>query len=211
MIFYAFRVLVTCVGFIIPAFPHCPNPGVPAFLRSTVPGLSISRGNMSLNTEIRAISIFFSLNAPLKLHVTAKNSGVSSWTPKWDQKRDDEHPGLVIIWVFPPLPLGKINKQYRSDVGILIQSLFRLIDTAQGYHNSEPQVAEAIAQSGIPRSEIFIMTKLHPKYLGYDTTLEAVEMSLKSLNTDYIDLFLIHSQQCDDFLLICGEGKLERR
>lgn len=106
----------------------------------------------------------------------------------------------------PPLP-GKINKQYRSDVGILIQSLFRLIDTAQGYHNSEPQVADAIAQSGIPRSEIFIMTKLHPRYLGYDTTLEAVEMSLKSLNTDYIDLFLIHSQQCDDFLLICGEGK----
>ena len=109
----------------------------------------------------------------------------------------------------PPLPLGKINKQYRSDVGILIQSLFRLIDTAQGYHNSEPQVAEAIAQSVIPRSEIFIMTKLHPKYLGYDTTLEAVEMSLKSLNTDYIDLFLIHSQQCDDFLLICGEGKFD--
>ena len=85
--------------------------------------------------------------------------------------------------------------------------MFRLIDTAQGYPNSEPQVAEAIAQSGIPRSEIFVMTKLHPRYLGYDTTLEAVEMSLKSLNTDYIDLFLIHSQHCDDFLLTCGEGK----
>ena len=85
--------------------------------------------------------------------------------------------------------------------------MHRLIDTAQGYYNSEPQVAEAIAQSGIPRSEIFIMTKLHPRFLGYDTTLEAVEMSLKSLNTDYIDLFLIHSQECDDFLLICEEGK----
>jgi len=51
------------------------------------------------------------------------------------------------------------------------------------------------------------MTKLHPRFLGYDTTLEAIEMSLKSLNTDYIDLFLIHSQQCDDFLLTCKEGK----
>ena len=51
------------------------------------------------------------------------------------------------------------------------------------------------------------MTKLHPRFLGYDTTLEAIEMSLKSLNTDYIDLFLIHSQQCDDFLLMCKEGK----
>ena len=89
----------------------------------------------------------------------------------------------------------------------LVYILNRLIDTAQGYHDSEPQVAEAIAQSGIPRSEIFIMTKLHPRFLGYDTTLEAIEMSLKSLKTDYIDLFLIHAQQCDGFMLICEEGK----
>lgn len=82
-----------------------------------------------------------------------------------------------------------------------------MIDTAQGYPNSEPQVAKAISESGIPRAEIFIMTKLHPRFLGYETTLEAIEMSLKSLKTDYIDLFLIHSQACDDFLLICGEGK----
>lgn len=81
-----------------------------------------------------------------------------------------------------------------------------MIDTAQGYPNSEPQVAEAIAQSGIPRSEIFIMTKLHPKYLGYDSTLEAIEMSLRALKTDYIDLFLIHSKHCDNFLLLCEEG-----
>lgn len=83
---------------------------------------------------------------------------------------------------------------------------YRLIDTAQGYPDSEPQVAEAIQQSGIPRSEIFIMTKLHPRFLGYDTTLEAIEMSLKSLKTDYIDLFLIHSQACDSFFLTCEEG-----
>ena len=82
-----------------------------------------------------------------------------------------------------------------------------MIDTAQGYPDSEPQVAKAISESGIPRAEIFIMTKLHPRFLGYETTLEAIEMSLKSLKTDYIDLFLIHSQACDDFLLICGEGK----
>ena len=88
-----------------------------------------------------------------------------------------------------------------------IYSLNRLIDTAQGYPDSEPQVAEAIAQSGIPRSEVFIITKLHPRYLGYDTTLAAIEMSLKNLKTDYIDLYLIHTQQCDEFLLICEEGK----
>ena len=90
----------------------------------------------------------------------------------------------------------------------LTLSCDRLIDTAQGYPNSEPQVGEAIAQSGIPRSEIFIMTKLHPKYLGYDSTLAAIEMSLKALQTDYIDLFLIHSKHCDDFLLVCQEGSI---
>ena len=90
----------------------------------------------------------------------------------------------------------------------LTLSCGRLIDTAQGYPNSEPQVGEAIAQSGIPRSEIFIMTKLHPKYLGYDSTLAAIEMSLKALQTDYIDLFLIHSKHCDDFLLVCQEGSI---
>ena len=88
----------------------------------------------------------------------------------------------------------------------LTHLLYRLIDTAQGYPDSEPQVAEAIQQSGVPRSEIFIMTKLHPRFLGYDTTLEAIEMSLKSLKTDYIDLFLIHSQACDGFFLTCQEG-----
>lgn len=71
---------------------------------------------------------------------------------------------------------------------------------------SESAVAEAIIQSGIPRSEIFVMTKLHPRFLGYDPTLAAVEMSLKELKTDYIDLFLIHSQFCDNFLLKCKEG-----
>ena len=76
MILYAFRVLVTCVGFIIPAFPHSPNSGVPAFLCSTVPGLSISRGNMSLNTEIRAG--FFECTSKVTCTLTAKNSGVSS-------------------------------------------------------------------------------------------------------------------------------------
>jgi len=116
--------------------------------------------------------------------------------------RDDEYASPFRTGVHP-------DKQHWSDVEILLQSLLRLIDTAQGYPYSEPQVAEAIAQSGIPRSEIFIMTKLHPRFLGYDPTLEAIEMSLKSLNTDYIDLFLIHSQHCDDFLLTCEEGKFD--
>lgn len=84
--------------------------------------------------------------------------------------------------------------------------LGRLIDTAQGYLNSEKDIAQAIAESGVPRKDIFIMTKLHPKYLGYDTTINAIEESLKTLNTDYIDLFLIHAKQCDSLFLLCEKG-----
>ena len=81
-----------------------------------------------------------------------------------------------------------------------------MIDTAQGYPLSEPLVAEGIAQSGIPRKEIFIITKLHPRFFGYEPTRKAVEESLKNLRTDYIDLFLIHSKICDHWLLRCQEG-----
>ena len=90
---------------------------------------------------------------------------------------------------------------------LFIGNFISLIDTAQGYPGSESQVAEAIVDSGIPREEVFIMTKLHPRFLGYETTLEAIEMSLVSLKTDYIDLYLIHSRFCDDFLLTCEKGK----
>ena len=58
----------------------------------------------------------------------------------------------------------------------------------------------------MPRSEVFIVTKLHPRFLGYDSTIKAIDMSMKSLNVAYIDLFLIHSKECDDFLLKCQEG-----
>ena len=84
---------------------------------------------------------------------------------------------------------------------------FRLIDTAQGYPGSEVGIAQALFESSVPRSEIFIVTKLHPRFLGYNSTIKAIDMSLNSLNVDYIDLFLIHAKECDDFLLTCEDGE----
>ena len=68
---------------------------------------------------------------------------------------------------------------------------YRHIDTAQGYGN-EGSVGQAIAQSGIPREEIFITSKLNNGVRGYEETIAAFEESCKLLGTDYIDLFLIH-------------------
>ena len=55
----------------------------------------------------------------------------------------------------------------------------RMIDSAQAY--DEEQVGEAVQESGIPREEVFIVSKVHPRFLGYDETLKSVEESLTKL------------------------------
>ncbi|MCA2004775.1 MAG: aldo/keto reductase [Ignavibacterium sp.] len=68
---------------------------------------------------------------------------------------------------------------------------YRLIDTAAVYGN-EKEVGIAVRQSGIPREEIFITTKLWNDDHGYESALKAFDESLKRLNLDYVDLYLIH-------------------
>lgn len=72
-----------------------------------------------------------------------------------------------------------------------LEAGYRHIDTAQGYQNEE-EVGEAIKESGVPREQIFLTTKLHNKKHGYENTVEALNESLRKLDTDYIDLVLIH-------------------
>lgn len=68
---------------------------------------------------------------------------------------------------------------------------YRLIDTAQMYDNEEI-VGQAVRESGIPRRDIFITTKLYRPSTSYQKTKEGIERSLNELQTDYIDLLLIH-------------------
>ena len=70
---------------------------------------------------------------------------------------------------------------------------YRCIDTAAAYYNEEG-VGKAITKCGVPRKDLFIITKLWVQDHGYETTKQAIETSLKKLQTDYIDLYLIH--QC---------------
>ncbi len=73
---------------------------------------------------------------------------------------------------------------------------YRSIDTAQSYFNEE-QVGNALRKSGIPRKEIFLTTKVWLEHYGYDKTLESVQESLRKLQTDYIDLMLLHQPFSD--------------
>ena len=68
---------------------------------------------------------------------------------------------------------------------------YRHIDTARIYGN-EADVGEAVRESGVPRSEIFVTTKLWNADQGFDSALRAFDTSLKKLGLEYIDLYLIH-------------------
>ena len=68
---------------------------------------------------------------------------------------------------------------------------YRHIDTAAGYGN-EKSVGRAVKESGLPREEVFITSKLGNDDHGYDETLAAFEKTMKNLDMDYLDLYLIH-------------------
>lgn len=74
-------------------------------------------------------------------------------------------------------------------VAAAIQVGYRMIDTAEAYGN-EAAVGNGIAKSGIDRKELFLVTKVN--YKSYENVRETVEQSLKNLQTDYIDLLLLH-------------------
>ena len=68
---------------------------------------------------------------------------------------------------------------------------YRSIDTAQGYFNEEG-VGEAVSTCGIPRSELFLTTKIWISNGGYEKAKASIDESLRKLKTDYLDLMLIH-------------------
>lgn len=78
-----------------------------------------------------------------------------------------------------------------SAVATALEAGYRHIDTARVY-GTEPMVAKGIKQSGVPRSEIFLTTKLWNNAHHPDDVEKQLDASLKDLNTDYVDLYLMH-------------------
>ena len=75
---------------------------------------------------------------------------------------------------------------------------YRLIDTAQAYFNEEG-VGNAVSKSGIPRQDIFLVTKVWISNAGEEKAAASIDESLRKLKTDYIDLLLIHQAYGDVF------------
>lgn len=102
--------------------------------------------------------------------------------------------GLNDQTAMPVLGLGVAklsDEQTEESVAAALDAGARLIDTAASYRN-EAAVGRAIAASGVPRSELFVSTKLGTSNQGFHTAQQACERSVEQLGLDYIDLYLIH-------------------
>lgn len=96
--------------------------------------------------------------------------------------------------VIPQLGFGVFQVPEAEVTGVVAEALrvgYRSIDTAAVYGN-EKGVGRALRESGIPRDEVFVTTKLWNAEQGYDSTLRAFDASLADLGLDYLDLYLIH-------------------
>jgi diketogulonate reductase-like aldo/keto reductase len=85
-------------------------------------------------------------------------------------------------------PAGGVTKQAILDS---LEAGYRHIDTARIYGN-EVDVGKAVAESRLPREDIFVTTKLWNADQGYESTLDACEISLGKMGLDYVDLYLMH-------------------
>jgi 2,5-diketo-D-gluconate reductase A len=94
----------------------------------------------------------------------------------------------------PQLGIGIWQVPAATTAGVVAEALrlgYRLVDGAAIYGNEEGQ-GEGVRQSGVPRDEVFVTTKVWNSDQGYDATLRAVEASLKRLGLERLDLCLIH-------------------
>jgi methylglyoxal/glyoxal reductase len=89
------------------------------------------------------------------------------------------------VFQTPPGPVTQKAVRYALKVG------YRHFDTAALYGNEE-DVGQAVRDSGVPRDQVFVTTKLWNDDQGYDSALRACELSLRRLGLGYIDLYLIH-------------------
>ncbi|NKI31152.1 aldo/keto reductase [Croceivirga thetidis] len=87
--------------------------------------------------------------------------------------------------------LSKDGQEVVNAVKWAIETGYRHIDTASIYNNEEG-VGEGIRQSGVPREELFVVSKVWNSDQGYDETLKAYDASLKRLKLEYLDLYLVH-------------------
>ena len=87
--------------------------------------------------------------------------------------------------------LSRDGREVINAIKWALEAGYRSIDTAS-FYNNESGVGTGVRESGIDRSEVFVTTKVWNSDQGYDQTLRAFDLSMKNLNLDYVDLYLVH-------------------
>ncbi|WP_064091815.1 aldo/keto reductase [Rossellomorea aquimaris] len=108
------------------------------------------------------------------------------------------HNGIEIPYVGLGVYKMKDPAETVQAVQTAIQSGYRSIDTAAIYENEE-SVGQGVKESGVSREDLFITSKVWNSDQGYDSTLKAFETSLKKLDMNYLDLYLIHWPVADKY------------
>ena len=101
------------------------------------------------------------------------------------------HNGVKMPWLGLGVFKVKDGEEVVNSIRTALELGYRSIDTAAIYGNEEG-VGKAIAESGVPREELFITTKVWNADHGYEATLAAFDVSMEKLGLDYLDLYLIH-------------------
>lgn len=130
--------------------------------------------------------------------VLALSAWVSAWANPGNFDLEQRTVQLNSGYTMPIVGLGTYalsDEQCYRSVQTLLKNDGRLIDTAYMYHN-EAAVGRAIRDSGVPRAEIFVITKLYPTQ--FDEPQAALERALKTLDLGYIDLVLLHHPGAGD-------------
>ncbi len=99
--------------------------------------------------------------------------------------------GVQMPWLGLGVYLAQEGREVENSIRWALEAGCRLVDTATLYKN-ETGVGKALRESGVPREQLFVTTKLWNADHGYENTLRACETSLRALGLDYIDLYLIH-------------------
>ena len=101
------------------------------------------------------------------------------------------HNGVEMPYFGLGVYLSKNGQEVINAIQWALEAGYRHIDTASIYKNEEG-VGEGLKQGGVPREEVFVVSKVWNNDQGYDSTLKAFDESLKRLDLDFLDLYLIH-------------------
>ena len=109
----------------------------------------------------------------------------------------------------PALGLGVYQSKPEETANAVKHALtkgYRMVDTAAAYMNEE-QVGEGLRESGVPREEVFVQTKLWLSDYGYDQALHAFDRSMRKLGLETLDLYLLHWPVPSDYESTVKRGR----